>query len=90
MEFEWDDKKATKNKKKHGVSFHEAATVFGDPMARTFNDPEHSTTEHQFLTFGLSQFNQLLVVAHTDRGENIRIISAQTMTKHERKIYEEE
>lgn len=54
MEFEWDDKKAAKNEKKHGVSFHEAATVFGDPMAITFNDPEHSTTEHRFLTFGLS------------------------------------
>ena len=90
MEFEWDDKKAAKNEKKHGVSFHEAATVFGDPMAITFNDPEHSKAEHRFLTFGLSQFNRLLVVAHTDRGDNIRIISARTMTKHERKIYYEE
>jgi uncharacterized DUF497 family protein len=60
MEFEWDDKKATKNEKKHKVSFHEAATVFGDPMAITFNDPEHSKTEHRFLTSGLSQFNRLL------------------------------
>lgn len=90
MEFEWNDKKAVKNEKKHGVSFHEAATVFGDPMAITFSNPEHSRTEHRYLTFGLSQFNRLLVVAHTDRGENIRIISARTMTKQERKIYEEE
>ncbi|HEY4731875.1 MAG TPA: BrnT family toxin [Gammaproteobacteria bacterium] len=89
MEFEWDERKAATNLKKHNVSFHEAGTVFGDPMAITFHDPEHSENEHRFLTFGLSQSNRLLVVAHTDRGGKARIISARTMTKYERKIYEE-
>ena len=89
MDFEWDDRKAATNLKKHGVSFHEAGTVFGDPMAITFHDPEHSATEHRFLTFGQSQSNRLLVVAHTDRGSKVRIFSARLMKRHERKIYEE-
>jgi uncharacterized DUF497 family protein len=89
MDFEWDERKAATNLKKHGVSFHEAGTVFGDPMAITFHDPEHSETEHRFLTFGLSQSSRLLVVAHTDRGSKARIISARLMKRHERKIYEE-
>lgn len=89
MEFEWDDRKAATNLKKHGVSFHEAGTVFGDAMALTFHDPDHSGTEQRFITFGLSQSNRLLAVAYTDRGRKIRIISARLMTKHERKIYEE-
>lgn len=90
MQFEWDEKKAAKNLKKHGVSFHEAGTVFGDPMAITFHDPEHSEAkEHRFLTFGLSQSNWLVVVAHVERTQKVRIISARLMTKHERKIYEE-
>lgn len=70
MEFEWDERKVAMNVKKHGVSFQEAGAVFGDPMAITFHDPEHSESEHRFLTFGLSQSNRLLVVAHTDRGED--------------------
>ncbi|MBI3773352.1 MAG: BrnT family toxin [Gammaproteobacteria bacterium] len=90
MEFEWDDKKAAANAKKHGVSFQEAASVFGDSMAITFPDPDHSKNEHRFITFGLSLSSQLLVVAHTGRGKKIRIISARKMTKHERKIYEED
>lgn len=89
MEFEWDERKAATNLKKHGVSFHEAGTVFGDPMAITFHDPEHSEDEHRFLTFGLSRSNHLLVVAHTSRSDKVRIISARVMTKRERKIYEE-
>lgn len=89
MEFEWDERKASTNARKHGVSFHEAATVFGDPLAITFPDPGHSENEHRFLTFGLSQSNRLLVVAHTDRGRKVRIISARLMIKYERKIYEE-
>ena len=55
MEFEWDEEKSVANRKKHGVSFHEAATVFGDPLAITFSDPDHSIREHRFLTFGLSE-----------------------------------
>jgi len=89
MEFAWDERKASANAKKHQVSFHEAATVFGDPMAVTFHDPEHSTTEHRFLTFGLSGLGRLLVVSHTDRGQTTRIISARRMTRREREIYEE-
>lgn len=89
MEFEWDERKAEKNLKKHAVSFHEAGTVFGDPMAITYHDPEHSQNEHRFLTFGLSRFDRLLVVAHTDCDGNVRIVSARLMTKPERKIYEE-
>ena len=89
MEFEWDERKAEGNLKKHGVSFHEAGTVFGDPMAITFHDSEHSEDEPRFLTFGLSRANRLLVVAHTDRGHRVRILSARSMTRHERRIYEE-
>ena len=87
--FEWDENKAAKNEKKHGVSFHEAATVFGDPLAITFNDPDHSINEHRLITFGVTQFHQQLVVSHTGRRNKIRIISARKMTKHERNIYEE-
>lgn len=89
MNFEWDPKKAAVNTKKHGVSFEEAATVFGDPLALTFPDPDHSENEHRFLTFGVSKNNHLLVVAHTGRDSITRIINARLMTKHERKIYEE-
>ena len=89
MEFEWDERKAATNAKKHSVSFHEAGTVFGDPMSITFHDPGHSESEHRFLTFGLSQSNRLVVVAHTDRGRKVRILSARLMTRNERKIYEE-
>jgi len=89
MEFEWDKKKAEVNLKKHKISFHEAATVFGDPLAITFEDPDHSVGEFRFITFGLSRFNHLLVVLHTERGGRVRIISAREMTKQGRKIYEE-
>ena len=89
MRFEWDERKAAANETKHGVSFHEAATVFADPLAITFTDPDHSENERRYVTFGMSRANRLLVVAHADRERRIRIISARTMTRHERKIYEE-
>ena len=89
MEFEWDKEKAESNVQRHGVSFHEASTVFGDPLAITFHDPEHSTDETRYITFRLSMFNHLMVVSHTDRKKRIRIISARFMTKKERKIYED-
>lgn len=89
MDFEWDTKKADINAKKHGVSFQEAATVFGDPLALTFSDPDHSENEYRFLTFGMSENHRLLVVAHAIRGAEIRIITARSITKRERKIYEE-
>jgi uncharacterized DUF497 family protein len=90
MEFEWNERKAITNERKHGVSFHEAASVFGDPLAITFPDPDRSERENRFITFGLSRFGRLLVIAHADRGSRTRIISARLMTKHERRIYEEE
>jgi uncharacterized DUF497 family protein len=89
MEFEWDERKARANVKKHGVSFHDAATVFGDPLAITFPDPDHSEEEDRSITFGLSQAQRLLVVAHTIRGARTRIINARTMTRSEKVIYAE-
>ncbi|OGW14419.1 MAG: hypothetical protein A2035_07995 [Nitrospirae bacterium GWA2_42_11] len=89
MEFEWDPKKSAANERKHDVTFQEASTVFGDRLAMTFADPDHSNNEQRYLTFGLSKYNRLLVVAHTDRGEKTRIISARLMDRKERRIYEE-
>ena len=89
LEFEWDEKKASANEKKHGVAFQEAASVFGDKLAVTFPDPDHSAAEDRFLTFGMSQAGRLLVISHTDRGDNVRIISARELTRPERTIYEE-
>jgi len=89
MNFEWDPKKATANVKKHGVTFQEAATIFGDPLAITFDDPDHSLSENRYITFGLSLQKRLIVVSHTERGERTRIINARLMNREERKIYEE-
>ncbi len=88
MEFEWDSDKATRNLTKHGLSFAEAATVFGDPLAVTFADPDHSLDEDRYLTFGHSAEGQLLVVSHTDRENRTRIISARPATRKERRVYE--
>ncbi len=90
MEFEWDKKKAKSNETKHGISFHEAGTVFGDPLALTFDDPDNSLNEVRFITFGLSRLGKKLIVSHTNRGDKTRIISARQMTKYEVKIYEED
>jgi len=90
MEFEWDQNKVIKNIKKHGISFYEAATVFGDSLSVTFPDPDHSTQENRFIIIGLSNIGRLLVVAHTYRKKRVRIISARKATRHERKYYEEE
>ena len=89
MEFEWDPDKAARNLVKHRVAFTEAATVFGDPLAITFFDPDHSDEEERYLTFGYSIEGRLLVVSHTDRGDRNRIISARVVNRKERKIYEE-
>lgn len=89
MRFEWDVRKAAANAVKHGVSFQEAATVFGDPLAVTFADPDHSLVEERFITFGLSSRRRLLVVAHTGRRGRTRIITARPATRSERTIYEE-
>jgi uncharacterized protein len=89
MQFEWDEDKAAENLRKHGVSFEEASSVFGDPLAITFQDPAHSTGEHRFLAFGVSLRGLLLVVSFVDRGNRTRLISARPATRTERKIYEE-
>jgi uncharacterized DUF497 family protein len=88
MKFEWDRAKAEQNLKKHRVAFDEAVTVFYDPLAATFDDPDHSVGEHRFITIGLSSRGRLLVVAHVEPGENIRIISARLTTAPERKRHE--
>lgn len=89
MQFEWDPKKSRANWRKHGVSFEEASTVFFDDLSLTGDDPDHSLDEDRFVTFGLSSMSRLLVVAYTERGERIRIISARPVTGSERKLYEE-
>ena len=89
MRFEWDGAKAADNLARHGVSFEEAATVFRDPLSQTGRDPDHSIDEERFVVFGVSARGRLLVVAHTERGDTIRIISARAATPSERKIYEE-
>ena len=88
MEFNWDNRKAATNLKKHKISFQEAATVFNDPMALTFDDPDHSIGECRLLTFGMTDSQKLIIVSHTEANSIIRIISARLMDKHERKIYE--
>lgn len=88
MQFEWNKEKAKKNIRKHNVSFEEAITVFYDSLSATFNDPDHSDDEQRLITIGYSSHGQLLVVAHTERGKIIRIISARPATAHERKRHE--
>jgi uncharacterized protein len=88
MKFQWDTGKAELNLNKHGVSFEEATTVFGDALALTFVDPEHSHGETRFRTLGFSISRELLVVIHTEQLETIRIISARKATRNEREIYE--
>jgi uncharacterized DUF497 family protein len=90
LKFEWDPEKAEQNLDKHRVSFPEAATMFGDPLSMTFYDPDHSLDEDRYITIGHSDFDQLLMVAHTDREDSIRIISARRATRRERKSYEEQ
>ncbi|MEH1796225.1 BrnT family toxin [Nostoc sp.] len=89
MEFEWNPDKAALNLEKHGISFPEAATVFNDLLSVTFPDPDHSIGESRYIIIGVSRFGQLLVVAHTHRGEKVRIISARKATRQEKKFYEE-
>jgi uncharacterized protein len=87
--FEWDPEKANSNLKKHQVSFIEASSTFEDRLSFTIHDPLHSSKEDRFVLFGFSRQHRLLVVAHTDRGDRIRIISARMTTRKERKYYEE-
>jgi hypothetical protein len=80
--------KGREQPEKHGVSFREAASVFGDPLALTFDDPDHSIGEYRLLTFGATRTGKLVIVSHTERNGSMRIISARLMQKHERDIYE--
>ena len=88
MQFEWDRAKAVANLRKHRVSFQEASTVLHDPLSTTFPDPA-SEGEQRFVTIGISALGRLLVVAHTERGETIRLISARRATRRERGFYEQ-
>lgn len=89
MEFEWDDAKAGANLRKHGVDFAEAATVFADPLAAIFPDPDHSDEEVHEILVGHSESNRVLIVSFTERGDNIRIISARVASAGERRNHEE-
>lgn len=88
MHFEWDLKKATANKRKHGISFEEATSALRDPFSATAHDPDHSENELRFVSFGVSSLGRLLTVSHTERGNAARIISARLATNTERQIYE--
>ena len=90
MKFQWDPQKATKNLARHGIPFREASTVFGDPLASTILDPDHSLHETRFLTIGRSTAGRVIVVSHTDRGDEVRIISARPGTRVEKKRYEQD
>jgi uncharacterized protein len=87
--FEWDPKKAEANLSKHGVSFAEAVSAFGDPLSMNMADPDHSEDEERFIVLGMSDRYRLLVVSYTERPPRTRIISARLATRHERKQYEE-
>jgi uncharacterized DUF497 family protein len=88
--FEWDENKAKANVKRHKISFDEAKTVFGDPFLITFPDPDHSDSEQRYVSLGWSAKGRVLVVIHTQRDENIRIISCRKATTSERSFYEED
>ncbi|MDF1594344.1 MAG: BrnT family toxin [Desulfobacterales bacterium] len=88
LSFEWDIEKGKSNEQKHGISFGEASTVFADPLSLTIHDPLHSEDEERFILIGISHKNRMLIVVHTERGDNIRIISAREATKKERSYYE--
>ncbi len=88
--FDWDATKADMNRRKHGVTFEEATTVFADPLSMLQADPDHSLGEERFLVLGMSNRRRLLVVAFAERPPRTRLISARKATRKERKQYEEE
>ncbi|HEY0151086.1 MAG TPA: BrnT family toxin [Longimicrobium sp.] len=90
IRFEWDLEKAEANARKHGVSFVEALTAFGDSLSLTVMDPDHSEREERLLLLGRSVSDRLLVVSHEERGGVVRVISARLATRRERRKYEEE
>jgi uncharacterized DUF497 family protein len=88
VKFLWDPRKADANRAKHGTTFEEASTVFGDPLATTIPDPDHSHDEARSVTMGHSAAGVLLVVVHADSGDDVRVISARRATGREKKKYE--
>ncbi len=88
MQFVWNSDKANANLRKHRVSFNEASTVFSDRLSVTFPDPQHSYGEERYVIIGLSSAGRVLIVAHTDRADQVRIISAREATRNERRFYE--
>jgi len=86
---EWDAKKAGSNARKHGVTFDEASTVFGDPLALLMPDPDHSFNEERYVVLGVSNLQELLIVAFAERPPRTRLISARRATPAERRRYEE-
>ena len=90
MKFEWNLGKSESNYRKHGISFEEAATVFNDSLSVSFPDPQHSMRESRYVIIGMSRFGRLLVIAHTDQEEIVRIISARKATRMEKRFYERE
>ncbi len=89
MDFQWDLLKDAANQRKHGIAFAEALTVFADPMARIFDDPDHSADEAREIIIGHSTQHRLLIVCFTERDDRVRIISARSATKREREDYEQ-
>lgn len=89
LRFGWDPQKATVNEHKHRVGFPEATTAFADPLSITIPDPDHSAKEERYLLVGLTAVGRLVVVAHSEHGDEIRVISARLATRHERESYEE-
>ena len=89
MDLEWDEAKAAANLEKHGISFADAATVFGDPFYVDFYDPDHSLDERRYLIIGASKEGSIVIVSYTERNDVIRLISAREVTPTERKAYEE-
>ena len=90
MQFEWDEVKAERNSRVHGISFEEAKTVFSDPLFVVFNDVKHSQEEQRYIIMGESYVGRVLVVAYTEREMNVRLISAREATRKERQSYEQE
>jgi len=88
LEFCWDERKAASNRRKHGISFEEAVTVFADPLARIYDDPDHSIEEDRFLLVGQSLAGRVVLVVHAERGDRIRLISARKPTSQELKDYQ--
>lgn len=88
FKFEWDEQKAASNLQKHRVSFDEAVSVFADDLALTFADSDHFESEERSRTYGISNKGRLLVLVHTERRHNIRIISARKATRYEKSIYD--